>query len=94
MIELYRPANCPDCNKIEETLKELVVAHKIVTIKPDQHSAEISPDIPLPAIKDEGNIISGPAAIDNYLVELEQIVANWRRFQSDACYIDEDGNGC
>jgi glutaredoxin len=94
MIELYRPVFCPDCTKIEEVLKELVVAHKIITLEPGQSAATLMPNTPLPAIKDEGQIITGPAAIDAYLAELEEIVADWRRFQSDACYIDDDGNVC
>jgi glutaredoxin len=94
VIELYRPVHCPDCTKIEETLKELVVAHKIITLEPGQFAAELTPNTPLPAIKYEGQIIAGQVAIDAYLVDLEKIVADWRRFQSDACYIDDDGNVC
>ena len=94
MIELYRPVHCPDCTKIEETLKELVVAHKIITMEPGQSIASLMPDTPLPAIKDEGQIITGQAAIEAYLVRLEKIVADWRRFQSDACYIDENRGVC
>lgn len=94
MIELYRPVHCPDCTKIEEALKELVVAHKIITLEPGRPATELTPDTPLPAIKDEGQIITGQAAIDAYLVNLEKIVADWRRFQSDACYIDDNGGIC
>ncbi len=94
MIELYRPVDCPDCTKFEETLRELVIAHKIITLEPGQFAATLTPGTPLPAIKDEGQIITGQAAIDAYLVDLEKIVADWRRFQSDACYIDDDGGVC
>ena len=94
MIELYRPIYCPDCIKIEETLQELVVAHKIITLEPGQFATESTPDTPLPAIKDEGQIITGQAAIGAYLVELEKVVTDWRRFQSDACYIDDNGDVC
>jgi len=94
MIELFRPVHCPGCTKIEETLKELVVAHKIITLEAGQPAAELTPGTLLPAIKDEGQIITGQAAIDSYLVDLEKIVADWRQFQSDACYIDDGGNVC
>ena len=94
MIELYRPIHCPDCIKIEETLQELVVAHKIIMLESGQTTAALTPNTPLPAIKDEGQIITGQAAIEAYLVRLEKIVADWRRFQSDACYIDENRGVC
>jgi glutaredoxin len=94
MIELYRPVHCPDCTKIEETLKELVVAHKIITLESGQSMAKLTPGTPLPAIKDNEQIFTGQAAIDAYLADLEKIVADWRRFQSDACYIDDDGKIC
>jgi len=94
LIEFYRPAHCPDCHKIEEALKELVVAHKIITLEPGQSASTLTPHTPLPAIKDEGRVITGRAAIDAYLVDLEKIVAHWRRFQGDACYIDDNGDVC
>ena len=94
MIEFYRPIHCPDCARIEETLKDLVVAHKVITLEPNQTTPQLTPDTPLPAIKDEGQIISGQAEIAAYLLHLEQIVADWRRFQSDACYVDEHSNIC
>ena len=94
MIEFYRPAHCPDCYKIEEALKELVVAHKIITLEPGQTAADLTPHTPLPAIKDEGQVITGRAAIDAYLTDLEKVVADWRRFQGDACYIDDNGDVC
>ena len=94
MIEFYRPVHCPDCTRIEETLRELVVAHKIIRLEPGQSALTLAPGTPLPAIKDEGQIITGQTAIDAYLVDLEKIVTDWRRFQSDACYIDDDGGIC
>ena len=94
MIYVYKPTNCADCANIEETLKELVVAHKIITLQPGQQTDALTPDTPLPAIKDQGEIITGKAEIAVYLLKLEKIVADWRRFQSDACYVDEDSGIC
>ncbi len=94
MIELYRPTNCPTCAGIVSALKELVVAHKIIVVEPGQQPDTLAADTPLPAIRDEGQIISGQEAITTYLWELEKIVADWRRFQSDACYIDDNGDTC
>lgn len=94
MIELYRPVNCPACADIETTLKELVVAHKVITVEAGQVTAELNGNVALPAIKENGQIISGPASIAAYLKDLEKFVANWQRFQSDSCYIDDEGESC
>ncbi|HXV44723.1 MAG TPA: glutathione S-transferase N-terminal domain-containing protein [Anaerolineae bacterium] len=94
MIEFYRPVDCPACADIETVLKELVVAHKVVVIEEGQAAAELKPDVSLPAIKDNGQVVSGPTAIAAYLIELEKFVAGWQRFQSDSCYIDDDGATC
>jgi hypothetical protein len=94
MIQLYRAANCPACAEIETAFQELVVAYQVITVTPDQPLPELGADPLLPVIKDEGKFISGPEDIKTYLWELEQIVADWRRFQGDACYIDEAGEIC
>jgi hypothetical protein len=94
MIELYRPHECPACVDIEAALKEMVVAHKVVTVAADQKAEGLPPGTPLPALKDNGQIITGRAAIAAHLKELETFVAAWQRFQSDSCYIDENGKAC
>jgi glutaredoxin len=94
MIEFYRRVDCPTCADIEAVLKELVVAHKVVVVEEGQAAAELKLDVSLPAIKDNGQVISGPTAIAAYLKELEKFVAGWQRFQSDSCYIDDDGTTC
>ena len=94
MIELYRPSDCAACAEIEEALKDLVIAHKIIKVTPGQPLDALTPDTPLPAIKENGRIISGQAELTAYLSELEKFVADWQRFQADACYIDDDGETC
>ncbi len=93
MIELYRPIDCPACAEIEEALAELSLARKVITVEPDQQPDGLPMGTTLPAIKDEGQIINDPAAIKEYLEELERIAAEWRKYQSDSCYIDEDDAG-
>jgi glutaredoxin len=93
MIEFYRPVNCPTCADIEAALQELVVAHKVIVVETDQVEPELG-NVSLPAFKENGHVISGQEAIRSYLQELEGFVANWRRFQSDACYIDDEGETC
>jgi glutaredoxin len=94
MIEFYRPADCDSCEEIEAALQEMVVAYKVIIVKSGQRPDLLPTNTPLPALQDNGQIISGRTALMAYLRELEEIVADWRRFQSDACYIDDEGEVC
>jgi hypothetical protein len=92
MIELFRRAGSAQGAAIQEKLRELVVAHRIVTVDTDQPSPLNG--TPLPAIVDDGRVISGQAELEAYLGELGKEVERWRRFQMDACYIDDNGETC
>ena len=94
MIEFFRPADCDNCETIEEALKELVIAHKVTVAEPGQQPERLPVGTPLPALIDNGQVFSGQAALAAHLKELEKIVADWRRFQSDACYLDDEGEVC
>lgn len=95
MIELYRPLDCPTCRDIEDALKEMVLAHKVIIVEPGRQPDALAPDTPLPTLKDNGQTITGQAAIEAYLRELEKIAEEWRKYQGDSCYVDGDsGLGC
>ncbi|MCB0208797.1 MAG: hypothetical protein KDJ52_05695 [Anaerolineae bacterium] len=89
MIELYRPAECQACADIEAALKEMVLAHRVIIVADGQRPDTLPTSTPLPAIKDEGQIITGQAEIDAHLKKLERIAVEWRKYQSDACYTSE-----
>jgi hypothetical protein len=44
----------------------------------------------LPVLTDNARVVSGEQ-IPAYVKELTELVHSWRRFQSDCCYVDEDG---
>ncbi len=93
MIELYRKNDSPRSENIEAKLKELVVAYKVVIVEgsdADPVLAALGERVTLPALKDDGKVISGLPAIRAHLEQLEEFVVLWRKFQSDACYCDED----
>jgi len=93
MIELYRTADCPYSPAIEATLQELVVAHRVIVVGPnDGDSRQSLREVPntLPALQDNGQLISGAEAIEAHLRQLKAFVEEWRKFQADACYCDED----
>lgn len=89
MIELHRLENSQEGDRIQAALKELRAAHQIVV-----HQAAENVAVPLPAIKDSGEWISGEDAIAEYLEKLEELLSHWTWFAGDACYIDEDGEVC
>lgn len=72
-------------------LEELVVAHRVV---PLGNEARLPDGTTLPAIREGNRIVSGDAAIDAYLLELEAFAAEWSKYQSDTCYFDEDTTAC
>jgi glutaredoxin len=93
MITLYRTKSCPGCQAIEETLKELCLAHKVVIVR----GPEGLPKLPdngasPPLLIDDGQAIQGSRNIIEHLNELEEFKKLWEKFQSDVCYCDENGN--
>jgi hypothetical protein len=94
MIELYRTEDSKTAQDIENTLQELVLAHEVITVSPTQASPSLPPGISLPALRDEGQFISGDQEIKAHLLYLTQMAHEWRKYQSDACYIDGDDGNC
>ncbi len=91
MIELYRKQNCYFCDEIEEEIKEFVISHNVINVEKNK---DFPNEIPLPAIKDNGKMISGYEEIKKYMNDLKKFVDLWRKYQVDACYIDDDGEIC
>ena len=56
MIEFYRPADCDSCEEIEAALREMVVAYKVIVVKPGQRPDVLPADTPLPALQDNGRL--------------------------------------
>lgn len=94
MIELYRPADCQECADIEAAIKEMVLAHRIIIVAKGQQPDALPAATPLPAIKDEGQIITGRTEINAHLKALERIAFEWRKYESDSCYTDETNGFC
>ena len=94
MIVLYRPANCHSGANIQAALQDMVIAHQVVVVETDCWPDVLPANIPLPALQDNGHLITGQAEIAAHLDQLAQFVADWRKFQSDACYLDDDGEPC
>jgi hypothetical protein len=91
MIKFYRKKDCPKCTGIQEALEELVLAHKVIVV---EGKGELKGTFPegtrLPVMDDEGKLYQGIDAIMAHLEELTEFKEQWYKFQSDACYCDED----
>ncbi|MFZ0389652.1 MAG: hypothetical protein WAN36_04260 [Calditrichia bacterium] len=94
MLKLIIKKNCPECLSISRKLEELNFAHQIQDIE-ESNDAEVKnlPEQPAPPFFiDEGNLIAGKEAMIAHLEELKTFKLEWDRFQSDACYCDDEGN--
>jgi hypothetical protein len=89
VIELYRASRSPEADRTEEALRDLVVAHTV-------HLVDDPGDAPggvLPVVR-EGDRLVSAADIPAYLEEVRRLMAEWRRFQADACFVADDGSVC
>jgi hypothetical protein len=89
MIELFRKEHDPEADWVEASLRELVLDYHRVVVPPGEAG-----DMALPALRHDDRLISGKQALLDLLGELEELAESWRRFQSDSCYIDNDGDSC
>ena len=92
MVTLYRQPCDPWADEIEEALGEMVIAHEV------EHAEEaaVLPEAisELPALHDDGEVVTGASALRSHLQQLRDLMADWNRFQSDACYVEDDGSIC
>ena len=93
MLTLYRNPKCPDADEVEEILRDMVLAYRVELVEPGSWPGRRAED-PSPALREGDRLIVGREAILRHLSALESWVADWRRFQSDACYLDDDGEVC
>jgi len=92
MIELFTRKNHPRGQAIKQKFDDLVIAYRYHEIDEDNiESAVVLPkDVELPAIKENGSIITGESNQKQHIEELERELKHNRSFTGDACYIDPD----
>lgn len=84
MIVLHRNRKDSFADQIEETLTDLVVAHKTVIY----NRSDPQPETPLPFLKENDTKVTGNENINAYLRELSNELQEQRSISGDACYID------
>lgn len=87
MIEVHVAMDQTGQTDVERELVELVVAHRVVPTDPTTSS------VGLPAVREHDRWYEGDS-LAAYLEELRRTVALWRKYQSDACYVEDDGSIC
>ena len=93
MITFYRTKDCEGCQWIQDTLHDMVIVHEVVVVEQGADSwKELPEGTRPPVLVDDGKIIEGNHAIIKHLDKLEKFKGLWEKFQSDACYCDDEGN--
>jgi len=96
MIYLYRPCDSQLADEVQENLETICIAHTVMTVEDDSDlptSASFSRG-DLPVLVDDGEVVSNPEALRDRVDKLRILMREWRRFQSDVCELDVDGNVC
>ena len=93
MIKLYRKENSAQADMIEAEFRELVLGYDRVVFTSNEAEKLFGAERTLPVITNNERVVSGDA-IPSYIKELTQLTRDWYRFQSDACYVDDDGETC
>jgi hypothetical protein len=92
MVTLYRRPDDAWADEIQQALDDMVIAYETELIA---DSATPPGDVPrLPALRDDEEVITGKEALRERLDALRSLMADWDRFQSDACYVEDDGSVC
>ncbi|MFT3890002.1 MAG: hypothetical protein QM730_00070 [Anaerolineales bacterium] len=90
MIKLYREEKSTQADIIEAEFRDLALGYDRVLMNPKDAQHQFGDNVSLPVLTDNARIVSGEE-IPAYVQELTELVHSWRRFQSDCCYIDDDG---
>jgi hypothetical protein len=94
MIEVFREAESAQGDWIEAELREMVLGYERVVTTAEAARLALGSQHSLPAIKNGERIASGKEELLAYLKELENFARQWRAFQGDWCYVDDQGEIC
>lgn len=89
MITLYRTKKSSRADEVQQTLEDLVLAHRIVEVE----DREQLPADGAPPLLVEGDDVYPDEDIDAFLEELSTELKFDRQFSGDACYVDPDNPG-
>lgn len=94
MIEVFREEESKQGDWIEAELREMILGYERVVTTPEEAQRLLGPRHSLPALKNGERVASGKEELMAYLKELEGLARQWRAFQGDWCYVDDQGDVC
>ncbi|AHC14889.1 hypothetical protein [Salinispira pacifica] len=83
MINIYRRPNDPQADQIEEELQRISLAY----------NRELKNKVDV-FLEEDGKTYKNVDEIYGFIREMEEYKAEWEKFQSDSCYIEDDGSVC
>jgi len=89
-MTFYRTKDCPGCQAIEDTLNDLAIAYDCVAVEDGNELPGELVGQKLPILIDEGKTIRGSSNIIDHLADLANLKKQWYKYQSDACYCEDD----
>jgi len=72
----------------------MVIAHDVIIVRSEADLPRGCSQADLPALRDDGDLLTDPGALRDRLDTLRSLMAEWDRFGSDACHIEDDGTVC
>ncbi len=90
MVKLYREKNSPQADLIEAELQDMIFGYDREVVEPEDAVQRFGPQRSLPVITNNEKIVSGEE-IPAYIQELRTLMTDWQAFQSDCCYVNDQG---
>ncbi len=90
MVKLYREKISPQADILEAELQEMIFGYDCEVIEPAVAARKFGPERSLPVITNNEKIVSGEE-IPAYVQELRTLMTDWQAFQSDCCYVNDQG---
>ncbi len=91
MMVLFQATACPACERLRDTLDDLCVPHRVVTVAKDTYAPllDYKGHLTVPVLVDDHATYQGHGEIERHIEELASFKALWEKYQTDACYCDE-----
>ena len=84
-------SKCKGCIAIQDALKELCIVHETIVVEnPTELPYELRKIGEMPILVDEDNVICGEKNVLVHLEKLAKFKELWYKYQSDACYCNDD----
>ncbi|SHF04599.1 hypothetical protein SAMN05443144_10553 [Fodinibius roseus] len=90
MLTFYKGTSDQFTDRVEQKLRDMVIAHKVIRIALNDSLPEEVNENKLPLLDDGHQTWSSPAEIEDFLEELHHEVRLGRSLQSDSCHLDPD----